>query len=108
MNVAIIIPAYRPTKALVELVETLHQHVASIVIVDDGNPPIYSSMFDQLKIKPVTILHHDLNRGKGAALKTAFQYILNDFSQYILELYIFDLQVVLFLFHKLLFLQHEL
>ena len=78
MNVAIIIPAYRPTKALVELVETLHPHVASIVIVDDGNPPIYSSMFDQLKIKPVTILHHDLNRGKGAALKTAFQYILND------------------------------
>jgi glycosyltransferase involved in cell wall biosynthesis len=72
-HTAIIIPAFRPNENLIKLIHTLkltfHQ---PIIVVDDGNPN--QKIFKQLS--GVTVLHHPINQGKGAALKTAFQYVL--------------------------------
>ena len=69
------IPAYRPDAALTQLVSELAAAAPlSIVVVDDGSGPLYEPLFAELLQNPaVTLLRHETNRGKGAALRTAFR-----------------------------------
>ena len=72
-DIAIIIPAYHPNQNLLHLVNELHQVCQSpIMVIDDGNQD--QTIFQALK--NVTILHHPKNQGKGSALKTAFQHVI--------------------------------
>ena len=74
-NVSIIIPSLNPDEKLCKTVNSLLEvGFTDIICVNDG------SRDDCLKYFPkesenITILTHDVNRGKGAALKTAFAYI---------------------------------
>ncbi len=80
-NVVVIIPAYKSSNNLVSFVQGLIiQNNLKIVVVDDGSGAEYESIFDQLKNIGVIVLHHDKNLGKGRALKTAFNYCLNNFD----------------------------
>ena len=73
----IVIPAYQPDEKLTGVVDTLIEKTNfPIVIVDDGSREDCQPLFAALSQKDhVTVLHHEVNRGKGAALKTAFQYV---------------------------------
>ena len=71
----VVIPAYRPDAALPQLVSGLAAAPFSIVVVDDGSGPVYEPVFAALPSPAVTILRHETNRGKGAALRTAFLWI---------------------------------
>ncbi|MGI6206326.1 MAG: glycosyltransferase [Anaerovoracaceae bacterium] len=73
---AVVIPAYRPPAELIELVRKVNRAGMSCFIVDDGNPVGYDWIWQAVGSKAY-VLHHDINRGKGAALKTAFTYIKN-------------------------------
>ncbi len=74
-SIAVIIPAYRPNQNLFKLVQKLQKHFKGmIIVVDDGNQD--QTIFKQLS--GVVLLHHDKNKGKGAALKTAFKYVLKE------------------------------
>src|SRR4051794_38578704 len=77
-SLAVVIPAYRPSSGLVDLVRNLRrQSQRAIVIVDDGSGPDYPETFARASAFPnVTLLRHAVNLGKGAALKTAFNHIL--------------------------------
>lgn len=80
--VAVLIPAYKPTPAVVELVTELQaldsgKRIAAYVVVNDGSGDAFSSLFDQLATLPrVTVLPHAVNLGKGAALKGGMNHIL--------------------------------
>lgn len=75
----VIIPAYQPDEKLVRLVEELREKTTyPIVIVDDGSRESCQPIFTQLE-SAATVLHHEINRGKGAALKTALSYIQQNF-----------------------------
>ena len=74
----ILIPAYQPTHALEEVVEAL---IASefnrILLVNDGSEKHCSAIFEKLSHREqVVLLHHAVNLGKGAALKTGINYFL--------------------------------
>lgn len=73
----VIIPAYQPDEKLTGVVrELLDKTPYKIVIVDDGSRPECKSVFDALDpLDRVTVLHHEVNRGKGAAMKTAFSHV---------------------------------
>ncbi len=73
----IIIPAYKPDQSLIGLVRELTQHNLSLIIVNDGSGPLFESIFQACEHPCVTILSHAVNMGKGQALKTAFNYFLN-------------------------------
>ena len=77
MNVTILIPSYEPEMRLVGYVDDLASRgFGCIVVVDDGSGELYRGIFDRLDEKPFcTVLHHDVNKGKGAALKTGYAYI---------------------------------
>ncbi|MGL5125792.1 MAG: glycosyltransferase [Fusobacteriaceae bacterium] len=80
-EVVLIIPSYEPTEVLVELVRELKIKFERIIVVDDGSSSIYLSIYESLKeIENVKVLKHSVNLGKGRALKTAFNYYLNEFK----------------------------
>jgi putative flippase GtrA len=74
----VLIPAYKPSEALVRLVADLAARgFHRIVIVDDGSGPSFAEIFDSLRRHPqVTLLRHEHNRGKGEALKTGLCHLL--------------------------------
>ncbi len=49
---------------------------ASVVVVDDGSGPAADALLAKVRERGCTVLRHPVNRGKGAALKTGFRYVL--------------------------------
>lgn len=82
-NTYMVIPAYEPDKNLYKVVVDIrqlwferHQDLSDLkfIIVDDGSSPDKAEIFERLT-KVAHVIHHDVNKGKGAALKTALRYI---------------------------------
>jgi glycosyltransferase involved in cell wall biosynthesis len=81
ISVAILIPAYQPGPALVEITRSLaDEGFTAIVVVDDGSGAECAWIFDQISHFPgVRVLRHAVNLGKGAALKTGINCLLVDY-----------------------------
>ena len=72
----IVIPAYKPDEKLLSLLQDLRRLTdREIVVVDDGGGAAYRAIFERAGEYGITLLVHSVNRGKGAALKTAFSYL---------------------------------
>ena len=71
-KIIILIPAYNPNRLLIKIVTELYDKKIKTIIVDDGskNKDIFTSLE-----KKAIIIHHDINKGKGRALKTGLSYI---------------------------------
>ncbi len=78
---AVVIPAYKPSTGLIDVVEAVGAAGApAIIVVDDGSGPECADIFARIAQLPrVHLLRHAVNLGKGAALKTAFNYVLCHF-----------------------------
>lgn len=74
MKVIPIIPALNPDNKMIKSVEELIKNgFKKIIIVNDGSSEL--KIFNELsKKKECIILTHEINKGKGCALKTAFKY----------------------------------
>ena len=73
-----VIPAYEPDEKMIKLVkELLAETDHTVVIVNDGSSKDLLPLFDEAGSlsERVRVLHHPENRGKGAAMKTAFAWI---------------------------------
>lgn len=78
MSVFCVIPAWEEaptleTSPLPKVVESLSGIVDRIVVVEDGSEDY---TYEVAKKLPVDLLHHVINRGQGAALKTGTLYAL--------------------------------
>lgn len=74
---AVILPSLNPTDKLFGVVEeVIAAGFGSVILVDDGSAEKYKEPFTRAAALPqVTLLRHEVNRGKGAGLKTAFAYL---------------------------------
>lgn len=80
MKIVPIIPALNPDEKLIKLVNELKDDYKDIIIVNDGSES--DEIFNKLKeVKGCTILTHEVNKGKGEGLKTAFRYYLENLSK---------------------------
>ena len=71
----IVIPAYQPDNKLIKLIEKIHEKSDfRILVIDDGSSSKCQNIFDKAQ-QYATVLRHQVNQGKGQALKTAFDYI---------------------------------
>ena len=69
MNNLIIIPSLNPDNKLVNIVKELKENkINNIIVIDDGSSK--KEIFDKLD---VPVIHHEVNLGKGAAIKTALK-----------------------------------
>ncbi len=76
-NIWIILPSLNPSDSFDRVVDgVLSAGFAHLLIVDDGSRDDCRAHFRQAAEDPrCTVLTHEVNRGKGAALKTAFAYL---------------------------------
>ncbi len=77
-NCCVLIPSLDPDEKLPKYVEELIKaQYGLILVIDDGSGPEYQPIFERIASWPgCHVLHHEVNRGKGAALRTGFAYIL--------------------------------
>jgi glycosyltransferase involved in cell wall biosynthesis len=68
----LLLPVYQPDSRLLDLVGEVRAR--QVVVVDDGSDD--TTLFDRVADLGCTVLRHDVNRGKGAALKTGFRHVL--------------------------------
>lgn len=75
-TVSVIIPAYKPDRKLLRTLNGLVEAgFTDILVVNDGSGAQFDAVFQQVEqIPQCTLLRHPVNRGKGAALKTAMAY----------------------------------
>lgn len=80
MKVSVIIPSLNPDSKLVEVVESLiRTGFDDIIIVNDGSDESHLEPFELVSKHPeCTILTHEVNKGKGRGLKTAFEFCLKN------------------------------
>lgn len=79
MDIAVLIPAYRPAPSLIEMIDQLRAlDFPRIVVVDDGSGPDYADIFHRIAQKEGVVLRHAANMGKGAALKTGLNALFAD------------------------------
>lgn len=78
MKVTAIVPSYKPDEKLAGVLRDLTAAgFERIIVVDDGSGPDYEAYFRQAEGYPqCVLLRHEVNRGKGGALKTAFAWFL--------------------------------
>lgn len=77
-RMALLIPAWKPTQTLPQLIADLESRgFGTILIVDDGSPEACRAIFAEAAVSTrVQVLRHELNLGKGRALKSGLQHLL--------------------------------
>lgn len=80
LHVTVILPSLNPDQKLEQVVDgLLREGFTDIVIVNDGSDEAHMLPFLRAADhSEVTLLTHEINRGKGRALKTAFAYVLEN------------------------------
>ncbi|MBQ8828020.1 MAG: bifunctional glycosyltransferase family 2/GtrA family protein [Clostridia bacterium] len=81
MNTVILIPAYKPDERFVEFVKTLKNKGLPVLCVDDGSGDEFCHLFDEAKELGAEIIRHEVNMGKGKALRTGFEAIQSVFPE---------------------------
>lgn len=74
MRNVVLVPAYKPDRELVKLIEELNKEELSVLVVDDGSGEQYADIFDLVSQKAV-VIHSPSNQGKGGALKSGIRAI---------------------------------
>ena len=80
-KISVVLPSLDPDEKLTAVIDGLLEHgFSDIILVNDGSKPENLHFFtDAADAHPqIHLLHHEVNRGKGAALKTAFTWFLEN------------------------------
>ncbi len=83
MKTIAVIPAYNEAKTVVAVAEQVKRYVDVVVVVDDGS---CDDTFARLQVKATSalvVLRHEINLGKGAALKTGCDAAVQLGAEYI-------------------------
>ena len=67
-NMLVVVPVYNHAETLRQVVAGVLEMHPSVLVVDDGSSESVAGLLEGL---PVELIRHDVNRGKGAALRTA-------------------------------------
>ena len=80
-KVSVVLPSLDPDEKLTAVIDGLLEYgFTDIILVNDGSKAENLHYFEDAAAQhpEITLLHHEVNRGKGAALKTAFAWFLEN------------------------------
>ena len=80
-KISVVLPSLDPDEKLIAVIDgLLEQGFSHIILVNDGSKQENLHYFTDLAAQhpEITLLHHEVNKGKGAALKNAFRWFLNN------------------------------
>ncbi|MBQ8320258.1 MAG: bifunctional glycosyltransferase family 2/GtrA family protein [Clostridia bacterium] len=78
-NGVLVIPALNPEPKFKELAVEMSGYFSDVIVVDDGSDAAHKQVFSEIKEalgEKLHLLVHEVNQGKGIALKTAIKYYL--------------------------------
>ena len=84
-KLTVVVPVYNERNTLVEIVRRMRavelpdNIEREIIVVDDGSTDGTRDVLNQLKDSTVRVILHEHNKGKGAALRTAFAQATGDY-----------------------------
>ena len=81
-KLSVIVPVFDERNTVVEIVRRMRAVQLpvdlEIVIVDDGSTDGTRDVLRQLADSTVRVINHDVNRGKGSAIRTGLQHVTGD------------------------------
>jgi glycosyltransferase involved in cell wall biosynthesis len=81
-KLSIIMPVFNERNTVVEAIRRSRSVdiplKREIIVVDDGSDDGTSQIVSQLQDSTVRVVHHEVNRGKGAAVRTGLAYVTGD------------------------------
>ena len=80
-KISVVLPSLDPDEKLIAVVDGLLEYgFSDIILINDGSKPENLHYFTDLAAAhpEIHLLHHEVNKGKGAALKNAFHWFLNN------------------------------
>lgn len=83
MRILAVIPAYNEQRTIAEVVLKAEKYVDEVVVVDDGSSDLTGEIARRMG---ATVLRHETNRGKGAALRTGFLHALRSGADVVVTL----------------------
>lgn len=79
MKIIALIPVYEPEENMLDLLENIKKDTdMDIVVVNDGSSDACKDIFSKAK-EFAKVLEHEVNKGKGRALKTGLNYINDNY-----------------------------
>lgn len=82
-KIVVIIPALNPNEDFVRYTEQLtNNEDVELIVIDDGSKQELKYIFEKIsKNRKVTVITHEVNQGKGKALKDGMLYFLDNYSK---------------------------
>ncbi len=79
-EICVILPSFDPDEKMIKVVEDLIANsFTNILVINDGSDKNHVEPFNNVaRHKECTVLTHEVNKGKGQALKTGFEYVLKN------------------------------
>ena len=81
--IAAIIPALNAERTIAEVVVDARRRIEPVIVIDDGSSDATGEV---AKAVGAIVLRHEVNRGKGAALKTGFAWALKQGAEAVVTL----------------------
>ena len=79
-DIFIVVPTLNPNKEILdEFLLKLTKEFENVLVFDDGCREEYKDYFKKMEKKGIIVLHHYVNLGKGRAMKSAFNYLMNEY-----------------------------
>ena len=76
MKIAVVIPTYKVSKHILDVVISIPDIVNKIIIIDDKCPDNSGKIVENLNYKKVEIVYHEINQGVGGAVVSGYKKAL--------------------------------
>ena len=78
-KILVVIPSLDPDERLLKVIQGVQEvGFTDILLVDDGSSEKNQHFFEEGAALGCAVLHHGVNKGKGRALKTAFEWFMEN------------------------------
>lgn len=85
-KVAVVIPAYNVARHVEGVIKDIPEFVDDIIVVDDASTDATADVLHTVQDSRLTVLHHSVNQGVGAAMATGFRVALERGAQVVVKL----------------------
>ncbi len=84
-NLAVLIPAYNASQTLPELIQRIKKALpqSSVIVVNDGSQDDSGNL---ARKAGATVLEHKVNQGKGEALRSGFDFVVQNGLDYVITI----------------------
>ena len=78
------LPVYNEVGYVDQVLDEVLKYASNVLAVNDGSNDGTGELLDERT--DIAVVHHDKNRGYGAALRTAFQYAIDEGYEFVVTL----------------------